>query len=91
MHFNVRAQPDLRYVFQFDGEIGSSPQVLQSEESFQRVQRSLNHYDSKDGEFRNQRLNTLQRTSKNGFEDPKQEEDNFFKSICSRWKLAEML
>ena len=47
MHFNVRAQPDLRYVFQFDGEIRSSPQVLQSEESFQRVQRSLNHYDSK--------------------------------------------
>ena len=33
--------------------------------SFQRAQRSLNHYDSKDGEFRNQRLNTLQCTSKN--------------------------
>ena len=29
--------------------------------------------------------------SKHGFEYPKQEEDNFFKSICSRWKLAEML
>ena len=46
-------------------EIGTSPQVLQSEGSFQRVQRSLNHCDSKDGGFRNQRLNTLQRTSKN--------------------------
>lgn len=29
LHLNVRAQPDLRYVFQFDGEIGSSPQVFQ--------------------------------------------------------------
>eukprot|EP01018_Ginkgo_biloba_P031319 Gb_39789 [translate_table: standard] len=28
-HLNVRAEPDLRYVFQFDGEVESSPQVFQ--------------------------------------------------------------
>lgn len=36
LHLNVRAEPDLRYVFHFDGEVASSPQILQIQGSIRQ-------------------------------------------------------
>ncbi|KAH9288160.1 hypothetical protein KI387_032277 [Taxus chinensis] len=36
LHLSVRAEPDLRYVFQYDGEVSSSPQIFQIQGSIRQ-------------------------------------------------------